>query len=286
MTMMLGTDNRIEESTLSGGSWLAALPLNNVKNKQIGRVARSSDATNASTKFDIDLTTAERVIRVISLVNHNFSLTAQYRIRGATDSGFTSLLYDSGTVDVWPSVYPPGTAEWESTNFWTGQYTSEDISTYTTNLCVILDTNIALARYWRVEIFDSSNADGYVEIGRVFIGSGYIPVNDASTGLSIGWETPTTVTKSLSGAKYFQSRTPYRVVNFELDVMTVDEGMANLFEIDKRLGIDKEVIYIFDIDDTFHSIRRRFIGTMRQLNPILYPHANITTKNFVIEENL
>src|SRR5262245_42530055 len=72
--------------TLSGGSWLVALPLTNLQDRRLARVARSTNDDAASTQFDVDLTVA-RSIRVISLVNHNLSLAATVRVRSSNTVG-------------------------------------------------------------------------------------------------------------------------------------------------------------------------------------------------------
>ena len=281
--VLLGYTNRIDTSTLSGGSWAATLPLTNLKNRVLGKVARSTDATNASTKFDINLTNANVPIRIVSLVNHNFTTAATYRVRGASDAGFTTVLYDSGVKSVYPSVYLPEDLEWEMVNWWSGTPSDEDIQGYTTNL-VEITTAPTFAQYWRVEIFDSANAAGYVQVGRVMICQAWKPTRDASVGASTGWETTTSMTRALSGAKYFQAKVPARSTKFSLDVMSVNEAMGNAFEIDRRSGIDKEVMYIMDEADTLQALRRRYLGTIRELSPIEYPYSNLLSKTYIIDE--
>lgn len=285
MGVLIGYSNRIDTSTLSNGSWLAGLPLGNIQSRILGKVARSTNALNASTKMDIDLGES-KAIRIISVVNHNLSIDATYRIRGATDAGFTTVTYDSGTLDVYGTVYLPEDLEWEIEPWlWEGTYSDEEISGYTTNLVHILPT-VNFPRYWRIEFFDTTNVAGYVQVGRVFLGNAWEPANDAEVGASIGWESTTTTTRALSGARYFQRKTPYRVTRFTLNVMSVDEAMARAFEIDKLMGIDGEVLYVFDSNDTLHALRRQYLGTLRQLSPIEFPHSNLLSKSYEIEELL
>lgn len=280
MGCLLGIYNRTSEATLSGGSWVASLPLNNLKTRILGQVARTTNAAESSSVINMDLGKI-RGIRVVSLVNHNISLLGTYRVRGGVDAAVSD--YDSGILQVWPPVYGEDELEWEEDNWWLGTYTDEEISGYTTNICHILPaTNFY--RYWRIEIFDSLNAAGYIQLGRVFLGSAWEPERDAEVGLMSGWETNTQVQQALSGTKYFQRRTPYRVTKFSLNVMGVDEAMGKAFEIDRRLGIDGEVLWIQDTADTLHALRRRYLGTLRELTPVEYPYANILRKAYAIEE--
>ena len=434
----LGVYNRIDTATLSGGSWESTLPLAKLQDRVIGKVARSTDDSLASTIVNIDLM-ASHNIKVLSLVNHNISLSGMVRVRGTgeasitnlsihtedfsnpawvksnttvatnlvvapdgattvdgltatsnnatiiqdlgvlslavrtfsvylqrvTGTGLIQMTLDGGTTwttktitttlaryeitqsvanpdcgirivnagdmihawgsqvettseassyypsianpgvrvagymdswqsyeqdtgwnDVWPAVYSPEDLEWESPNWWSGKYLEEEITGYTTNKVILLSKN-NFTRYWRIEIDDTSNPAGYVQIGRVFIGSLWEPATDAEVGVQTGWETTTTTQRALGGSRYFQRRNPFRVVTFSLKVLTLNEGFSGAFEIDRRNGLDGEVLYIADQEDTVHAIRRQFLGTLRQLTPLEQPYqGDLTSKTLTIEELL
>jgi len=193
--------------------------------------------------------------------------------------------YDSGFLQAYPAVYPVDGLDWESDNFWSATYTQEEIEGYTTNTINILPTVVSASR-WKVEIKDSGNVAGFIQIGRMFIGPAWQPERDAEVGLSMGWETNTLQQKAISGTKYYQRRKPYRVTNFQLSVMGEDEYMSRAFEIDKMAGIDKEVLYIYSAIDSIHAIRRRYLGTIRQLTPIECFAVGYGRKAYTIEEIL
>jgi hypothetical protein len=281
---MLGFPNRTDASVLSGGSWAATLPLSNLQSRLIGKVARSANTAPASTKFDVDLGAGTK-IQAVCLRNHNISLAGTYRVTASTSSSFAALSYDSGWLDVWPVVYPWGTLEWEDDNFWTGKYTVEQTQGYTVELDHLLPTT-KVARYWRVEISDTTNSDGYVQLGRLFIGPVWQPKINMSYGASVAWETKTGVQESIGGAEYFQPRTPYRVSKFSLNWMDQDEAFSQAFELMRRAGIDQEVLFIHDPDDTVHALRRRFLARLRTLSAIDYPYLNINSAAFEVKELL
>jgi len=282
--LMLGFPNRIDTSTLSNGGWVPTLPLTNLQQRQLGVVARTVDATLANTKIDINLGSAPKT-RVLNLTNHNLSLNAKYRWTAAASANFATLLYDSGWIDAWPAVYSYDDLEWGDDNFWNGKYNQEEITGYTTSVTHILPTNVR-AQYWRLEINDTNNAAGYVQIGRLFIGPAWQPINNMSYGNSINWETKTVPDEAISGAEYFDRRTPYRVAHFSIDWMSQDEALKQAFELVRRAGIDQEVLYIHDPNDTLHALRRRFLGRLRTLNPIENPYFNINKQAFEIKELL
>lgn len=279
---MLGFPNRIDASTISGGSWLAALPLANLKTRTFGEVARSTNLLLASTKFDIDLG-SQRNIRALDFRNHNLSLQALYRIRGSDDPTFATSAVDSGWQSVWPTVYPFGSLDWEEDNWFTGTYTEEQRAGYMPSFTHILDAN-TLSRYWRVEFDDQANSAGYVQLGRVFIGPVWQPTRNMSFGNSLAVETDTAVQAAYSGSEFFDVKTPFRVVRFSLDWMDEDEALGTGFELLRRAGIDQEVLWIHDPSDTVHAIRRRFLGRFRQLSPIENPYVNVGKLAFEIKE--
>lgn len=283
--VMLGFPNRTDDATLSGGSWTTTLPLINLQNRVIGKVARTSGVLLTDTQFDINFGIS-RPIRIVDLTNHSFSIIAQYRIRGSTVSNFATTVYDSGWLDVWPTVYPYSTLEWEDDAYWTGKYTAEETEGYTTALIHILPAT-KIAQYWRVEIDDTMNTSGYLDIGRVFIGPAWQPsCNPDYSSMDIGWETNTDIQSAKGGTEYFQSRTPYRVVSLVIPYLDQDESFAKAFEIQRRAGIDKEIVFIHDPDEVDHSLRRRFLGRLRKLSPLEYPCFDKNKVAFEIKELL
>jgi hypothetical protein len=141
-------------------------------------------------------------------------------------------------------------------------------------------------QYWRIELNDTTNLAGYVQAGRLFIGPAWQPTNNMSYSNSLAWETKTVVDEAISGAEYFDVRLPYRVAKVSFDWMATDEAMTNAFEITRRAGIDQEVMYIHDPDDTVHALRRRFLSRMRTLNPIENPYFNQNKQAFEFKELL
>lgn len=278
--VVLGYPNLIDSTTLSGGSWLAALPLNNIKNRLINKVARSTNLTLANTQFTITKPDDSR-INVIAVVGHNLSLSAKYKITAF--SGAT-LIYTADWQPAYPIIYPSGVLEWEDNNFWTGTPTQDDITGTVRSLIHILPNSL-LATSVKIEFDDTTNPATYIDVGRVFIGKSWSPVlGIALGGATLKWETKTDTQESLGGSEYFQRRTPYRVANFTLPLLTEAEGLTNAYEIMRGAGIDKEVLYIHSSSDTEQAFRRRFLGRLRQLSPIEYPVYSRTSTAFEIKE--
>ena len=267
--IFLGFPNRIDTSSLGGGSWLSTLPLNNIKNRLLARVARSTDATFESTQIVIDLG-QPRKIDVIGLVNHNISLGGKIIFQASNDEDFETIRYTL-EVGAWQGVadgpWLIDTLEWENDNYWTGTLSQEEIDGFT-SISISLVQMSAASRYWRIRIEDNQNPDGFVQVGRIFIGPGVQPLINYSYGATLGFETSTGVEQSLSGAEFFDVREPVRVFRFILEHMKDDEAYANFLEMTRRAGIHGEILVIPDPDQPLQAIRKNFIGRMRTLNPL------------------
>lgn len=280
---IIGYQNRIDAATFATyGSWSTTLPLTNIKTRSLSRKARSTNAANSSTKLRFSLDSS-RVIGSVAIVNHNMQKDATWRYRVYSDSGYSTLVYDSGTINVWP-LMPFGSYQWEDNNFWDLQLSDEEIALFTKTLTYVPDT-IESAKYYQVEFFDSTNTDGYVELGRIFVGSIYQPALNMSLGASIGDETNTVVDVALSGAEFFDRRTSYRVAQFTLDHLTYNESIIN-GDIIKISGVDAEVVYIYDNNTALDLHRRAFLGRLRALSPISQPYNTRYQTTYEIKELL
>jgi len=279
---IIGYANCVDAATIDGGSWETSLPIRNLQTRKLGQVARSTSLSLSSTQFRVDAG-QDALIRVIGLVGHSLSVDAQFRVYSSDITDFSNILSDSGWTDVFPAVYSSDDLEWEAPNWFTGRYTPAELEGFTKNLIYALPAPTQV-RYWKFEFDDRSNAAQFIDIGRLFMGPGWQPKTNIAYGASIAWETSTDTQKALSGARYFDRRNPYRVAKFTTDWMTESEGNANAFEIQRRSGLDGEVLFVFDPDDTVHRIRRQFLGHLRQLSPVEYPTVNSTKTGWEIEE--
>ena len=459
---VIGYRNRIDEATLSGGSWLSTFPLANLKNRTLGRVARSTSAAVADTRFDLDLGAA-RSIGMVALINHNLLLGSRVRIRGSNDGAGTNLLLKSEQIDAtnWnktsltvtanATTAPDGAATadkivetavagshffnlagvkvaapttetgsiflkaaersfarlrlsgspggsyvdlvfnlstgqvvgspttvgtdgffigssiiaapngfwrvaltarfnatptsvslmvllqpdatlfsyigvagsglfawgaqleeaWAATSYiptdaatasraegfmdawqsyaydtgsvlaWPASETDETIEGVTPVFPNFLPTAVT-ARWWRVEINDPVN--NYVQIGRVFIGDAWQPAVNMLYGASLGWEDNSEVQEALSGAEYVTAKTPYRVARFTTANMSIDEGISRAYDVQRRSGVSKEVLFMWAADDTTYLVERSFYGRLRQLSPIEHPYPDNMRTAWEIKE--
>lgn len=265
---VIGYPNHCDpETVFTGGSWRSTLPLSNLGHRALGKVARSTDLQIVSTQFVADLGAA-RTVRIVGLVGHNLGSAATVRIRASASSDFSASGYDSGWINAWYIAY-----------------TSTERDGSTASFIYILPANKTY-RYWSIEISNTGNGAGYVQLGRLFLGEMWQFTAYPSYGATLGWESATTLQTAMSGTEYFSRRPPARVARFVLDRLTKSESFDTAFELMRRAGIDQELIYIHDPDDTDHAHPRWFMGRLRQLSPIEFPYWDATRVGFEIKELL
>lgn len=284
--IFLAWQNRTDEGILAGGSWLSNLPLTHLQNRQVQKVSRSNGVTAGATKFDIDLGQA-RSIGVVGLVVHNISVAGVVRITASDSAAFTTLYYDSGAVAAWPSgVIPSDLLEWEDDNFWLGTLSQQARAGYQSPYILKLPS-VQNMRYWRVEIVDTSNSDGYVQIGRLFMARGWTPYVNYSYGSSLGFQDPTPVDTSLSGAEYFDIRSKYRVMNFTLPYITDTEAYSYALELQRLAGVSGEILVMPDGGASLSTQpQRSFVGRLRQVGTIKQPNPTAYSVDFEVKELL
>jgi hypothetical protein len=259
--------------TFSGGAWSAALPLTNLSDANLGSVARSSNATVGSTTFDIDLK-ATREIRLFAIPDHNFSFAATIRVQMDTEATFALPYTDSGTLAVWPRYYPAGVLPATHESYADGKLTVEAASGLRSGWWFALPAAVQ-GRYIRVTITDTGNSAGYVQLNRFICAPAWQPAINMSFGGSLAWVADTDSSKTLGGATYFDRRTPRRSLQVNLEALTPEQAMTWAFELQRILGIDGELFFVYDPADTDLLMKQRsFLANLRQLSAIEYPYFN------------
>lgn len=284
-TILLSYNNRSDVATLSGGSWLASLPLTNLQDRRLGKVARSSNALTTSTTFDIDLgASATYPIGVYALVAHNLSASATVRIRASGDPTFATSLYDSGTVSAWPAgLIPTSLLEWENSNFWLGTISDQARAGFRSPY-VCINTARTLARYHRVSISDTTNTDGYCQLGRLFLADIWSPTYNYQSGASLGWSDPTVIDTSVGGTRYYDQRNRYRTFTFRLGWVTQTEAYTQAMEMQRLVGMSGEVLVIPDSADATNGLRRNFLGRMSSLKQLPISETGLFSFDAELEE--
>lgn len=236
--------------SIGGGSWLPTAPAANVATWPLAEDARSADALTSSTIIDIDYGTA-RTAQALVICRHNLSAGATLRwTRGTTVGG--SEVADSGSLSAW------------------------HFAPRSHNAGMLYDVQVVLAspsaaRYERIAISDTGNTDGYLSIGRVMVCPLLAPEYAASYGLRDGHLEGSTVGKGRSGATWPDTQSRLRTTSFALPALSLAEADL-LHEIEQVEGTTAEVAYLPYGEDSARRQRFGFVGLLRELSGLEYPH--------------
>lgn len=268
-SIVIGYRNRADSATFEAlGSWLAGLPLPNLQSREMAKVARSTNATLASTKFGLNHGTAVNQ-RVVTLANHNMSADARWRVKFGTTSGGAEIK-DSGWMDVWRMAFGD-ILEWESATWWLGVAGDEYLrSPY----CAMYDAGETYtARYLTIEIDDTANVDGYVQIGRLFAGDAFQPeYGFTKNELQHYWHDLSIKDEAESGADWSNEKRKLRCASFVLPFLSEIET-AYLHEMQRLCGTTRDVVYMPFPSNPSENQRHGFLGLMTELSAIEYPYT-------------
>lgn len=275
---VLAYDNQIELATLSGGAW--TLALNNLKTKPLSQIARTTNALVGSTTFSAALPSPS-LLGLLSLEGTNLSIAATYRWRTFSDAGQTAMLYDSGTLALYPantivlpqSVTPPGS--------WTGLPTLAEIARFQRAIRHVIPVP-HYAQYFRLDITDTANTAGYIQAGRAFAGRSLRPEVNLSHGTTFQPIPRTEVLRAVSGEKFFSRKRADYAIAFSFDYLSEAEAMQAL-DLAVLCDLEGDVVFIWDPDEIASRFRKSIYGQLGRVDPIRYPNLIYRSAAFQVE---
>lgn len=245
----LGFPNLINEATsASGGDWETELPVTNATTRVDADVARTVDASAASSILIFDHGSAVTA-RVLVVRWHNLSADATLTWKRGTTSGDDDV-DSSDSVDAW--VISPYSFDGHSHQ-----------------VVIVLSTANA-ARYDTIEIVDESNADGYIEVGQVLIAPLLTTSYNASYGLRHGFQDLSTKDRSDGGSRRVYKRRRIKTATFNFDLLSESEGDV-IHDVQAEAGTTDQVIYIPRISDRAETQRYGGSGALEELSDAEYP---------------
>jgi hypothetical protein len=282
---LIGYPNRADDATLSGGSWEVALPAANVQDADLGIVARSTDATAASTRIDLDLTAAYP-IRLVMVYLPNATLSATVRLYADDEATFTAPPYDPGAENVYPTTFFPASTEYYGEDVSSSAMTQEMWDEGLRYPYIHIPASDQNYRYWRVDIDDNTNSDGYVDVGRVWISTAYRPSVSWQQGGGYGYDSASASVRTQGGKKRSISLPDYRTAQLTLPSVAEDEATIQCLDMMRRIGVTEQFGFVFDENDTTLLQRRSFLATLGAVNLLRFPSAVWQDVPFLIEEEL
>lgn len=255
--VILLAPTKSDAATLAASSAIATLPVSNLQNMQPKRKWRTDSATTAY--IEIDFGAAGCAANGMALIGHNLSASATIRVRGKASYPVTSSpTVDTTALSAWPTSGKPTDESWPHYLSW-------------------LDwVNSTALRYWRIDIADAGNADGYLEAGRLMLGAYWQPtLNFDLGGVPLGFDQRDVQTFTEYGSIYTDRRTTSAPRVFQVVISAADrtEVLAGAAEIMRLRGMWGDVTCLLDPAATTyfhkHSMQGVFVVPQRhQMVPL------------------
>lgn len=151
------------------------------------------------------------------LIRHNISGAGTLRFKAWSGSGRTgTLVYDSGVVTL-GTIIPYGEYTYGVDVYGATLYQNWPVS------LVMLWFASVSALSFELQISDPINTDGFVEASRLSIGPYISPVRNFTFGHKLRWEDESTQERSEGGSLRTDTKEPFRVFRFTLDMLTESE---------------------------------------------------------------
>lgn len=257
--MLLAWTNRADTASLRTDSEKATLPSSNVQQPHLSRQWHTAAGVK-SAYLILDLGSS-LACSVLAVLGTNLTSTTTIQVRASdTDPNVTSsLAYDSGSVsagvkDGYGAIYKA----------------FDEVT----------------ARYWRLDIADSSLPDN-LHIGRVFLGPSWEPSINQLLGTP-SWQvddSDSKVTRSYGGQSYPEERPAARLYAFELGFMSEAEMFGNAFALARAQGTVRDVLAISDPDSSYLSEQGVF-GLLQGAQPLINNDLGVYRQKFTIRERL
>jgi hypothetical protein len=251
----------------------------------------------------------QRLVDSLSLINHNFSGGAQWRVRFATDltaemdawpnkpwdlavrhnwdnvPNIWSYVAHTKWTDVWPTIGSFGTLPW-GVFLWGTHVSAEQLDSYKPFSSHLLLEDPVYSKFIRIEVRDTAAPD-YFEIGRIVVGKAWKPSRNMSRGWTLTYKDPSKITRSLGGQTYVDTLSKYRSIKFDLKYLTEEEIFENALELDRTKGSSGDVLVYTDINAPAHKLFKQTVyGRISKISPMKHNIGGYWTRSYQLEELL
>ena len=268
-------------TVLSGTGWSGGT----LPNLATNNFTEAALATTNSTDITLDLGSSVTV-DVVSIPTHTLGTSSTGRLRVSnnvlllTDANSVpveDILYDTGTVSIWPSITDILDIPYSEYESWGSTFTGYKFPPlYTTDICVT-------ARYIHIELNDPDSSS--YTLSKITTGPNWRPTG----GLSAGWtdkyvQGRKAHTRLPGGGVFVEDRASTRQLNFSLKTLTEAEIFNQVAIIDKQLTKKIPYLVILDPTDNKNSSRLFIYGANSKITAVKNIFTGFFSKTFILDE--
>jgi hypothetical protein len=240
---------RTADAALTGlGTIAADLPVTNLQVDQPSEPCRWTSLSGMGVQVQL---AASAAIGLVYLGAHNGSAAGTWRIRAATSSANLTAApgFDSGSLSLWPASGKPDPA-----------------AARLSSLAIVAPG--AAYTWWRIDITDAANADGFFEAGNLVLDVPFTPERAQDWGTIYGRADETPQLRAKSGTLWPGEIPGGAVQRVRLSRLSEDEAFGTFWEVERRIGLRKPLLVVPDSDDTAHLHRKMIFGLLTRLSGV------------------
>lgn len=234
VTPAIGDGAAVLESSVSS----ASMPAENIQKLQPTERWRSTAVNPAYAELDLGSSLSFDFAAFL-WTNSTTSTTMRLRVATSKANLVTSPTYDSGATAVWAGQ---SLASWDRT------HGIIDLETFTPS---VGSKGTQTQRYVRIDLDEASHPDGYIEMGRFFLGLKYQPELNVDWGSSHPMFQEDVVAGDAEGGPRFPVvRSRHNDVEGTIQMQTEAEFLDNWHSIARLRGSSADVLYVHDPDSS------------------------------------
>jgi len=253
-----------DSAALTAGNETSGLPATNLQTKHPSEKTRTSGLSTIY--YVVDLSVATEV-DLFALLYHNGTNAGTLRVRGATSEANLTAApsYDSGTFSLHMQT---GIDDWTFFHTW----------------LYLGDAAAETLQWWRFDVADGANPDGYFQAGRLIIAKAY----ESTRGIRLDWNMgivdPSPRKRAIGGQVYPLIRNPYRMLDFTFDFLEKTEAFEQFLERQRVRGTSKDIMAIVNADDSDEKQWLTIYGLFNELQPLSHRVLNLYQAPFQVME--
>lgn len=236
-------DNRyFDAATLTPSSAATNFPAVNVQDKLRKRTWRTTGLTGQYLTADLG---QSLYCTCLALINHNLTFAGKVTVQASDDPAFGTLLKDD-EYDAWADIIGYGEGGFGGHGFG-GVILEADRAYYAPEPIRIIyfdpvGDDQVMARYWRLRFTDAANPDGYLEVGRVFLGL----FDEYAKQFSYGWEyageDDSEITYSVGGQPWIDRRPLRRALKLSWRAFSREDKYWRFLFFLRQVGLSRDFI--------------------------------------------
>lgn len=248
-----------------------SLPATNMQRQGRGRISRVL-GSNLTIRANVVATTANG----FAIANHNLENTGVVRVRlydGENQTG--NMVYDSGaqpiaTLIPW-GVMRPGLDPWG--------YSYDSVG-----MPKIFSLWFELTAYRSIRIDIESPTNDYIDIGRLFIGTAFVPSKNYNWGNELEWVDKSEHTRTAAGSLKTKQVKAYRRFTYQLSHLNNEERERLSYDLERRTKAGDVLICLNPAATGRTALEQTMIAKRVNNNSIATRHTAVAQTKHIFEE--